>query len=69
MLGSNKLSRFQKVALAALIAVVVLIFIGAVVRATGAGMGCPDWPKCWGEYIPPTHASEIDVNKLPIEKY
>jgi heme a synthase len=69
VLGSNKLSRFQKVALAALIAVVVLIFIGAVVRATGAGMGCPDWPKCWGEYIPPTHASEIDVNKLPIEKY
>ena len=53
----------------ALISLIVLIFVGATVRATGAGLGCPDWPTCWGCLIPPTHVDQIDVEKIDLEKF
>lgn len=62
-------TRFQKIALIAFITVEVLIFVGAVVRATGSGLGCPDWPKCYGCWVPPTSANDIDFSKLKIEKF
>lgn len=63
------MNRFQKLAAAALVSVLVLIFVGATVRVTGAGLGCPDWPKCWGCFIPPWKVEQVDISKINLEKF
>jgi cytochrome c oxidase assembly protein subunit 15 len=50
--------QYATVALVALIALTVIVATGAAVRLTGSGLGCPTWPKCYGNVYPPlnTHA-------------
>ena len=57
---------YAKVAFVALAALVLIVLTGAAVRMTGSGLGCPDWPKCYGRTIAPleSHAVIEYTNRL-----
>ena len=55
----NRFSSFQRLALWTTATTYLLILVGGLVRASGAGLGCPDWPRCFGGWVPPASAAAL----------
>jgi cytochrome c oxidase assembly protein subunit 15 len=62
-----RLTSFQRLALWTTATTYFLILVGGLVRASGAGLGCPDWPRCFGSWIPPASAASLPPEFNPAQ--
>src|SRR3982750_3201690 len=53
------MSRLAKLSLAPTVLTFLAVTAGGLVRATGSGLGCPGWPKCYGRWIPPAESHAV----------
>lgn len=56
---STPIGRFRYLTLAAALMTYLLIVVGGIVRVTGSGLGCPDWPTCYGRFMPPERIDSL----------
>jgi cytochrome c oxidase assembly protein subunit 15 len=60
----SRLLTLRSLVLATLMATLVLVMLGAYVRLTNAGLGCPDWPGCYGKLSPTQAAVQIEAAQM-----
>ena len=67
MWGVSRLDGFQRAGLALLIGLLALTALGGIVRVTGSGLACPDWPGCYGSVIPTGDFGEFAAHQVWLE--